>query len=640
MKLIKQEAFNECGISCINMLINYYYQCSNNFRFEILNQTNLTNSGISIYELEKVCSKYDIELDSYQMDKEEFETLETHNKPVVLILNNDEFLHYVIAFVKRKDVIIYDPNGTKYKIAKKDLFQKWTGYIIFSKKCKSDWKIFKNNSKNIISISWGLKILFLILELIQFTSCFAFSFLISKIINLSNENLINSNLLKLSLIFFSIVIFNVACTYLNNQIKLIYFNRINKQTIYRYFDLLNYKNFNFFKMNSSTQILKNWQIINKIIEFYLFFWSELIYKIIIFIAISIGLILILKSFWIVILIHCLLICFFTFINFKINNQYFQIYENKINYIDKNFIEYFLVHKNNHCFENKQKLFRNIGQNFINQQKSESLNQNKQNSVNIIYKFINYISQFILLVYLWNSNKLSISGIILTFNFFNWFTDCSSSLANIIQNKILIKPLEKTYYSFINTNNIEINNDKLSWFKQSIDSIEYMKYKFNKNILIDTNNLENHILVKSLLDQQELIDEIKINSINLNNINPKDIYENIIYINSNYSISKEDIKLIFTNNSNFKYFKNLNFPKIDFNNLSIESFPNKLKIILILLSIVNLKNKMICFNNLFDAQIDKTTIENIYLILKNINQNNFIISNLDNQEMMTFYENQI
>ncbi|MDE7222044.1 MAG: hypothetical protein K2N40_02150, partial [Ureaplasma sp.] len=88
MKLIKQEAFNECGISCINMLINYYYQCSNNFRFEILNQTNLTNQGISIYELEKVCSKYDIELDTYQVTTDEFYELDSSNKPVILILNN------------------------------------------------------------------------------------------------------------------------------------------------------------------------------------------------------------------------------------------------------------------------------------------------------------------------------------------------------------------------------------------------------------------------------------------------------------------------------------------------------------------------------------------------------------------------
>lgn len=639
MKLIKQEAFNECGISCINMLINYYYQCSNNFRYEILNQTNLTNSGISIFELEKVCHKYDIELDSYQMSVEEFKTLET-NKPIILILNNDEFLHYVIAFVKKKDVVIYDPNGTKYTITKEELFNKWTGYIIFSKRTKKNWNIFKNNSKDIVNINWWLKILFLFLELIQFVSCFVFSFLISKIINLSNEHLINENLLKISLIFFSIVIFNIAATYLNNQIKLIYFNQINKETIYQYFDLLKYKNFNFFKTNSFTQIMKNWQIINQIIEFYLFFWSELIYKIIIFIAISISLILTLKSFWIVILIHCLLISLFSFLNFKVNNQYFQIYENRTNYIDKNFIEHFIICKNNHHFENKQKLFDATGNNFIIQQKNETSNQSKQNAINITYKFINYISQFILLIYLWNSSKLSIGGIILIFNFFNWFTDCASSLASIVQNKILIKPLEKIYHSFANTNNIEINENKLECFKQRIESIEYMKYKFNNNILIDTPNLQTHILIKSLLEQQEILDEIKINSINLNNINPKDIYENIMYINSDYSINKDEIKTIINNNLNLQYFKNLNFPNINIHDLSINVLPNQIKIIFILLSLRSVKNKIICFNNLFDAHIDDYAIKNIYSILENINKNNFIISNLDNPKMMSFYENQI
>lgn len=640
MKLIKQEAFNECGISCANMLINYYYQCSNNFRYELLNQTNLTNSGISIYELEKVCSKYDIELNAYQMEKEEFESLDTHKKPVILILNNDEFLHYVIAFIKKLDVIIYDPNGTKYKISKKELFQRWTGYIIFSKKYKQNWNIFKNESKKIIDIKLSLKTLFLFLELIQFVSCFLFSFLISKIINLSTEHLINGNLLKLSLIFFSVVILNICTTYLNNQIKLIYFNRINKQTIYQYFDLLKYKNFNFFKMNSFTQILKNLKIVNQIMEFYLFFWSEIIYKIIIFISIAIGLVLIINSFWIVILIHCLLISLFSFINFKINNQYFQIYENKINYIDKNFIDHFIIYKNSHYFENKNNLFNNIGKNFVEQQNYEVINQSKQNAINIIYKFINYISQFILLIYLWNSNKLSIGGIILTFNFFNWFTDCSSSLASIVQNKILIKPLEKIYHSFINTNNIEINKNKLDWFNNSIESIEYSNHKFNKNILIDTPNLENHILIKSLFECQELLDEIKINSINLNNINQKDIYENFIYINSDYSINKDYIKSLFADNSNFKYFQNLALPNFNIYDQSIDSFPKQIKIFLILLSIANLKNKIICFNNLFDAQIDDSILKNIYLILEKINQNNFIISNFDNPKMMSFYENQI
>ncbi len=286
------------------------------------------------------------------------------------------------------------------------------------------------------------------------------------------------------------------------------------------------------------------------------------------------------------------------------------------------------------------MFNNIGKNFVEQQNYEVINQSKQNTINIIYKFINYISQFILLIYLWNSNKLSIGGIILTFNFFNWFTDCSSSLASIVQNKILIKPLEKIYHSFINTNNIEINKNKLDWFNNSIESIEYSNHKFNKNILIDTPNLENHILIKSLFECQELLDEIKINSINLNNINQKDIYENFIYINSDYSINKDYIKSLFADNSNFKYFQNLALPNFNIYDQSIDSFPKQIKIFLILLSIANLKNKIICFNNLFDAQIDDSILKNIYLILEKINQNNFIISNFDNPKMMSFYENQI
>ena len=95
------------------------------------------------------------------------------------------------------------------------------------------------------------------------------------------------------------------------------------------------------------------------------------------------------------MIHCLLISLFSFINFKINNQYFQIYENKINYIDKNFIDHFIIYKNSHYFENKNNLFNSIGKNFVEQQNYEVINQSKQNAINIIYKFINYISNEII-----------------------------------------------------------------------------------------------------------------------------------------------------------------------------------------------------------------------------------------------------
>ena len=56
--------------------------------------------------------------------------------------------------------------------------------------------------------------------------------------------------------------------------------------------------------------------------------------------------------------------------------------------------------------------------------------------------------------------------------------------------------------------------------------------------------------------------------------------------------------------------------------------------------MSLKNKIICFNNFFDAQIDEYAVKSIYAILEKINKNNFIISNLDNIKLMSFYENQI
>ncbi|MBR2651469.1 hypothetical protein IKD48_01485 [bacterium] len=144
MEIIKQESYNECGICCANMLINFYSKNNKNLKHELLGLCNLTKYGLSILEFEVLCSKYKINIDSYQMSWDELINLKT-SRPIVLIIDNNGINHYVIAKIKNKILTVYDPNNLKFKVYSSEQLSNWIGIACLTSCEKISFPTFKIN---------------------------------------------------------------------------------------------------------------------------------------------------------------------------------------------------------------------------------------------------------------------------------------------------------------------------------------------------------------------------------------------------------------------------------------------------------------------------------------------------------------
>lgn len=66
MDIYKQKNLNECGVCVLSSLVEhfYHYKC----RDEIMNDANLDEDGLSLFDFELLAQKYGIFAETYEMD--------------------------------------------------------------------------------------------------------------------------------------------------------------------------------------------------------------------------------------------------------------------------------------------------------------------------------------------------------------------------------------------------------------------------------------------------------------------------------------------------------------------------------------------------------------------------------------------
>jgi ABC-type bacteriocin/lantibiotic exporter with double-glycine peptidase domain len=65
MEVTNQTNPNECGICVINSLVHHFYRKSN--KLAILNDANMTNEGLSIFNFEYLAQQYGIFVETFQL---------------------------------------------------------------------------------------------------------------------------------------------------------------------------------------------------------------------------------------------------------------------------------------------------------------------------------------------------------------------------------------------------------------------------------------------------------------------------------------------------------------------------------------------------------------------------------------------
>jgi ABC-type bacteriocin/lantibiotic exporter with double-glycine peptidase domain len=66
MEITKQTNSNECGICAITSLVKHFYTYAD--KNQILNQANLTENGLSIFNFELLAQRFGLLVDTYQME--------------------------------------------------------------------------------------------------------------------------------------------------------------------------------------------------------------------------------------------------------------------------------------------------------------------------------------------------------------------------------------------------------------------------------------------------------------------------------------------------------------------------------------------------------------------------------------------
>ncbi|AHC39802.1 ABC transporter ATP-binding protein [Mycoplasma ovis str. Michigan] len=306
MKIYYQESENDCGISVTRSLINHFLKKEVS-RTEIFNQLNISERGISIFELETVNKKYGIHLEAYKLSIKELQKNPLQGFFVMLLYRNNSE-HFVIARKLQNSCILYDSELGKLRVNYQKLASIFSGKILLVEKIDSSdkSKILVNYSEKEISILKFPKLLRNIsLELIVFFLLIT-SFSINKLIF---EDVMQSQYLGniASIIFVTMLV--VLIWSLLEYIKSIYYLK-DRQWYFKelygvLIDRLEKKKNYFFSKLSENQYL----MIKEYSETISLFYSELLSILVssVIIASLISLYLIYLQFWFLVLIIVLIL---------------------------------------------------------------------------------------------------------------------------------------------------------------------------------------------------------------------------------------------------------------------------------------------------------------------------------------------
>lgn len=192
MKIINQTSNNECGICCINMIINHYYHSQKDRKHEIYSLVdNLEKNGLNIFEMEDILDHYKIETNSYEC---EWEEIFNFDKPLILVVKNGEVFHYIVGKIKNQYLYTYDPLGSKKKFTKEIKMTNFTGYVISTNFYKQKIKPININLKLLKNISIGMNLIFIFINIFQFIFSILLSYFLSKLMNLNYANTFEESL--------------------------------------------------------------------------------------------------------------------------------------------------------------------------------------------------------------------------------------------------------------------------------------------------------------------------------------------------------------------------------------------------------------------------------------------------------------
>lgn len=548
---ILQESDNDCGIASI-MTILLYYKIKVS-RESIINELNLSEEGISAYDLIKVGKQYGLK--GYGINAK-IEKLDNKFFPLIShTIKNKNFYHYIVILEnnkKTKTLKIMDPSFGIEEITYEKFNEITTNiFIIFENKnlIKQKDKRFKKvlitlckSNKNLI-----YKTLFLSIFFISFS--IMYNYYLKIIINSNNIN----KLLSIFIIFVSISLIKNILDYIKNNTILNLNINIDKTITKNVISHILHLPYKYYKTKKVGEFVT---IISDIENF-----KEIITKIFVLCLIDVFLIFLLLlfiSFYNIVYVLIILIFIYIYIIITLKYQYIfndifvKLKNKKINY-NSNLVSSLNSFDSIKNLNIENKIIKEITSNYkdvLNYDKQYSKKYYKFEIKTNIFTEIFYLLFLFISIYIIRKTGSDLSNIIIFSNFYNIIFSFIKDISDCL---VMYKIYQTSVDKILDI--IDIKEEKfIETRMDSINKIEFknVHYKINdKEILSNINltiNNKDHLFIKgksgigkstmmklllrydNLSSGNILIDNIDINSLELSFIR-----KNITYVSQNENI---------------------------------------------------------------------------------------------------------
>ena len=269
-KLIKQYNEVDCGIACMQMILNNFHSW---ISVEVLRDLTETDSeGTCALGIVNGFAKLGINCEAYKANSDVWKENEFNYPVIANIVTNNQFLHYCIVYgVKKEKLLIADPAIGKYKESIEKFNNNWTGVILVAEKTP-DFQPINNTKKSFFSSISLLKDQYkkillvilssLIITIIGILSSYYFRILIDWL--LPEKDFLNLFMISISYIIgiFITSIFEITRRYNLEKLG----QDVGRSILFKYLDHIFILPASFFSKRKTGDIVSRFSDANKIIE--------------------------------------------------------------------------------------------------------------------------------------------------------------------------------------------------------------------------------------------------------------------------------------------------------------------------------------------------------------------------------------
>ena len=557
--IVKQIGYKECGAASLLSIIRYYH--GNISMQRLVELTNTTNDGTTLYDIKQASNELNLEAIGYKVD--DITKLKDIKKPFICQIISHNYEHFIVIYeVKKNKVIAMDPAVGESIMNLDELKKIWTSYImIFSPKKKLIYqkeekyinKIIINTLKTNKRIVLDIQILSIIFMIVSLISTLYFEIIIDKV---ANTNI----LLGITFIFACLILLKCITNLIRNEL-LIYLNqKLDCSIILNTFQKLILLPYNYYKNKSTGEIIAR---INDLINV-----KNMINKLILTVCLDIV---ILISFSLFLLINYAKLFIYLVIIIVINVILFYLFRPRL----KRYTE---IIQNNTANINSELVQTISSYETIKNMHLESFIQNKleKNYIEALkdiedYNHIINLEEFMkeiisgigihlvqfISFYLIINNQMSLSNII-TFTFLtNYMINSMNNILELFKDYYYVKNstkranylfevesenLEKKT-NFVLKGNIKINNLSYGYRDSTfLNNINIQIKEGEKVLILGESGSGKSTLLKLLLKYYQVNrNNIFINDIDINDIAISNIREEIACISQNEFLYDDTIK---------------------------------------------------------------------------------------------------